>query len=111
MGGSLSFQTRILQFRVFFVFFGKKENNSFRPFFFLVLTFESALLWGAQRAGTTHKEREREKKKKKKHGAHTPFSFLFPFFSASFRRVEDEKGRFCTKKKRDPLFFSSAFLI
>jgi len=89
MGGSLVFSnTRILQFRVFVFFFGKKKKAI--PFALFFFSFFYSLLRarissrGAQRARLhTHKEREREKKKKKKHGAHTPFSL---FLSFSFPR-------------------------
>ena len=122
MGGSLVFSnTRILQFRVFFcLFLGKKRKQFLSPFFFF--SFFYSLLRarissrGAQRARLhTHTKREREKRRRRRSTERTRLSLFsyFLFFSASFRRVEDEsRAEFCVQKKRErsPFFLSSAFL-
>ena len=120
MGGSLVFSnTRILQFRVL-IFFGKKKKAI--PFALFFFSFFYSLLRarissrGAQRARLhTHTKREREKRRRRRSTERTRLSLFsyFLFFSASFRRVEDEsRAEFCVQKKRErsPFFLSSAFL-
>jgi len=120
MGGSLVFSnTRIIQFRVL-IFFGKKKKAIpfalfFFSFFYFLLRARISSR-GAQRARLhTHTKREREKRRRRRSTERTRLSLFsyFLFFSASFRRVEDEsRAEFCVQKKRErsPFFLSSAFL-
>ena len=122
MGGSLVFSnTRIIQFRVL-IFFGKKKKAIpfalfFFSFFYFLLRARISSR-GAQRArlcAHTHTKREREKRRRRRSTERTRLSLFsyFLFFSASFRRVEDEsRAEFCVQKKRErsPFFLSSEFL-